>query len=169
MNNIDRVMRILFEEPIRVFHVRLLARLTKLNPNTIISITDKLAADGILLKHKNKDSGLTLIKSNIQNANYKLNKQFYNIKKIYGSGLVDFLNEKLAYPSIILFGSYAKAENRAGSDIDLFIVSEIKEKPDISIYEHKLNAEIQLFIYTQKNFRKLIRTNPELVNNFING
>jgi len=169
MNNIENVLKFLFEEPIKEFHIRLLARLTKLNPNTIINLTDKLVEEGLIIKYKNKDNKLCVIKANTQNSYYKLKKQFYNIEKIFRSGLIDYLNENLSYPAVILFGSYTKAENHSGSDIDLFIISEEKKKLDLKIYKNKLNAEIQLFVHTKKEFNKLKNTSPELINNVLNG
>ncbi len=169
MNNEDKILKVVFENPYDEFHMRLLARMTKLHPNTVINITDSLAKKGYVIKKKDKQKNMVLVKANNKNWFYKVKKQYFNIKKIYSSGLIDFLNEKLDYPAIILFGSYAKAENHKGSDIDLFIVTSTKKRIDLSNYEKKLGAEIQLFVHTRKEFKKLIKTNPELINNVING
>ena len=169
MNNEEKILELLFEEPTREFHIRLLARLTNLHPNTIINITNKLVKQGFIAKYKNKDNNLVIIKPNIQNIFYKLRKQFYNINKIYQSGLIDYLNDLIGYPTIILFGSYAKSENHKESDIDLFILTEGKQKLDLKKYESKLNAEIQIFMHTNNELNNLKKNSPELINNIING
>ncbi|MBU2560726.1 MAG: nucleotidyltransferase domain-containing protein [Nanoarchaeota archaeon] len=169
MNTKEKVMEALFEEPSRKFHIRLLARMTGLNPNTIISITDDLAKEGLLTKQKEKETNLVTIKANPQDTIFKIRKQAYNIEKIHKSGIIKHLEEQLSYPAIILFGSYAKAENHKSSDIDLFIVTEAKKEPDLAAFERRLGAPIQLFIHNKKELKRLVNTNPELMNNVLNG
>jgi predicted nucleotidyltransferase len=170
MNNKEKLLQQLMDNPNKEFHIRLLARLTKLNPNTIISITDELAEEGIAIKEKSKERNVVIIKANVTNNKYRLQKQFYKIQKLHKSGLIDHLNGVFFHPTIILFGSYAKAENIPGSDIDLFIITEDKKRnADIKKYEDILNAPMQLFVHTRKEFDKLKKTNPELINNVING
>ncbi|MBI5392464.1 nucleotidyltransferase domain-containing protein [Candidatus Woesearchaeota archaeon] len=169
MNNKEKILKEFFEDTYKSFHIRLLARLTKLNPNTIITITDELAKEGLIKKEKQKDSPLIKIKANTEDKLFKLKKKFYNIEKLYSSGIIDFLNEKLDYPTIILFGSYAKAENKKESDIDLFILATSKKELQLKPFEEKLHAEIQLFYYTKQEFNTIKNKNKELINNIING
>lgn len=170
MDNKEKVMQVLMDDPQKEFHLRLLARLTKLNPNTVISITDELAKEGLAIKEKPKERNIVIIKANTANVQYKLKKQFYNIKKLHESGLIEYLSENFAHPTMILFGSYAKAENFPGSDIDIFIITDEKKKNiNLKKYEESLHATIQLFMHTHKEFEKLKKTNPELINNVING
>ncbi len=168
-DNKEKILKHIFAEPDKSFHIRLLARLTKLHPNTIITSTNELVKQGYITKEQNKETKLSIIKANLSSRMYKLTKQYMNVKSLYESGLIDFLNEQYAYPAIILFGSYAKAENTKKSDIDLFIISDVKKKAELSSFEVKLDAEIQLFIHTKEEFQKLKKTNPELINNVLNG
>ena len=169
MNTEEKILKILFEEPNKEFHIRNLARLTKLNPSTVSYTTEKLAKESILLREKSNDLNTVIVKADTESQKYKLKKKSYNLQKIFDSGLVTYLNTNLAYPTIILFGSYAKAENHQESDIDLFIISEEKKKPELGKYEAILKAEIQVFIHTKKEFIKLMKTNSELINNVVNG
>ena len=169
MNNREKVLKIVFEDSYREFHLRLLARLTKLNPNTVLTITSALAREKIIKKHKHQDTNLVIVKANTENKDFKLLKQFYNIKKLYQSGLIDYLEKMYDHPTIILFGSYNKAENRPGSDIDLFIVTDYTGKCDVSPYSKKLGAEVQLFVHSRQEFNQLKKTSKELVNNVLNG
>ncbi len=169
IDNKEKVLNCIFAEPDKSFHIRLLGRLTKLHPNTIITITDELVKEGYITKELDKETKFSIIKANTSNRMYKLTKQYMNVKNLYESGLIDFLNEQYAYPAIILFGSYAKAENTKKSDIDLFIITDVKQKADISSFYAKLDAEIQTFVHTKQEFQKLKKTNPELINNVLNG
>ena len=169
MNNREKVLKILFEESYREFHLRLLARLTKLNPNTVLTLTHTLANERIIKKHKHRDTRLVIVKANTESRDFKLLKQFYNIKKLYQSGLIDHLEKTYDHPTIILFGSYNKAENRPGSDIDLFIVTDYTRVCDVSQYSKKLGAEVQLFVHSRQEFNQIKKTSKELLNNVLNG
>ena len=169
MDNKNLVLKEFFEQPYKEFHIRLLARKTGLNPNTIINITNTLQADNLVHKNKEEETNRVIIKANQTNQLFRIKKQAYNIEKIFRSGLIQFLNETAGYPTIILFGSYAKAENDARSDIDLFIITDEKKEPDLSRFEKQLGAEIQTFTHTKAEFKKLKEKNKELVNNVING
>lgn len=169
MDTQQKVLVMFFEYPHKEFHIRQLARATKLHPNTIMTITSKLARDGFIEKVKSHEKHLVIMKAKTDLLLYKLRKQAYNIEKIYKSGLIDFLNAELAHPTIMLFGSYAKAENHERSDIDIFVIADEKKELNVNKFEKVLNAEVQLFLHTKKEFSKLKKTNPELVNNVING
>jgi predicted nucleotidyltransferase len=169
MNNKQKVLKFLFKEPNKEFHIRLLSRLTKLNPNTIINISKKLEKQNLIQKFKDKDRNLMIIKANNRNINYKIQKKAYNIQKIYDSGLIEYINEMLSYPTILLFGSYAKAENHPKSDIDLFVICVEKKELKLEKFTKKLESEIQIIQHTKREFNKLKKTNKELINNVING
>ncbi|MBI2666730.1 nucleotidyltransferase domain-containing protein [Candidatus Woesearchaeota archaeon] len=167
LDNRQKVLELFFEYPNKEYHLRQLARETRIHPNTIMTLSKELADEELIVKWKERN--LVLMKANIQGVLYKAKKQAHNIEKIIRSGFLEFLNSELAFPTIILFGSYAKAENYEKSDIDLFIIAETKKKLNLSQFEKKLGREIQLFLHTPEEFRKLKKDSPELINNVING
>ncbi len=169
MDNRQKILEVLFEEPDRDFHIRLLARRTGLHPNTVIKVTAMLAQEGLITKEKSKETNFHIIRANTSNRMFRLAKLFFNINKIYTSGIIDALNDTFAYPTIILFGSYAKAENTKESDIDLFIITAEKKHFNTDAFLEKLDAEIQLFVHTKSEFGKVKKQNKELINNVMNG
>ena len=108
----------------------------------------------------------TLYKSynaNTENQMFQRYKKTINLIKIYESGLVDYLYDKLMPDNIILFGGYAKGTDIKTSDIDIFI--EIKEeKIDVSKFEERLGRKIHLVFE-----KDILNINKELRNNIING
>ena len=157
-----------FEEPEREFHLREIARLSKLAPSTLSKYLKKLAAENIILIRKSK--GFSIFKSNNENALYKDMKLFYNLINIRKSGLIEYLADEFNQPkAIILFGSFRKSENIPKSDIDLFIESEVKKNPDLSKFEKKLSHPIQLFQFSRNEIENLKAKNKELLNNILNG
>ena len=165
---IDKIMDLFMEDSYRKFNVREVGRLTKLNPSTASKYLF-LAAKSDMLKME-KSRNFILFSANLENRTFRDMKIYRNIKKIRESGLVEFIENELNYPeSIILFGSYAKGENRKDSDIDIFILSESKKKLNLKTFEAKLKAEIQVFRHNRQEIERIKVRSKELLNNIING
>jgi predicted nucleotidyltransferase len=158
----NEVIETIFSKPEYKFHIRELGRITKIHPNTIIKITDKLAKNKIVLKRKHKN--LVEVYCNHESESYKRKKQLFNISQIHDSGLLDYLIEFYNHPqTIILFGSYSRGEDWSTGDIDIAIVSNKKEKPSLTKFEKKLKRKIHLLAFNYKEISK------EFYNNLING
>ena len=97
---------------------------------------------------------------------YKIADKLISLEK---SQLINKLDDKYFYPTIILFGSSSLGEDIETSDIDLCIISENKKEIDLKKFEKKLNRNIQLFIFNKKDFQKLKEKSKELYSNIING
>jgi len=106
-------------------------------------------------------SNVVFYAADITSAKYQLEKKLYNIRKIYDSGLIEYLTKEYNNPLIILFGSYSRGQDIENSDIDLYI--ETTKKIDIDKYETILKKQVQTFT------EKLNKMNKELANNIING
>jgi predicted nucleotidyltransferase len=163
------ILKHFMEEPNREFHIREMAKITKLTPTTITNHLNEFSKDNLVTKKRERN--LVLFRANPDNVLFKEIKRHYNIKNIIKSGLISYINEERNYPeSIILFGSYAKSENvKDQSDIDLFILSENKKNLNLEKYEKLLKTEIQTFFTTRKEFEEMKKQNKELLNNVLNG
>lgn len=166
----DKILKLFFEEPHKEFHVREIARILKKSPTTISKYLKEYQKKGILISEKKL--GHLLFKANVEDKNFRNKKLNYNLSLLNNSGLMEFLEEWFNYPkAIVLFGSFAKSENIKKSDVDLLIISSKKEMPlrEIKKYESKIGHEIQLFIHSPDELKKLRVKNKELFNNWING
>jgi len=99
------------------------------------------------------------------NKNYLLEKKLNNTRLLFQSGLIQYLNQELSNPPIILFGSYAKGEDIEDSDIDLYIETLSKKTLELKRFENILKRKLQIFRY--KNLKVI--DNNHLANNIING
>ncbi len=79
------------------------------------------------------DKGVILrIKANSESLNFRRMKTAYNLKLIYVSDLVNFLNKALGQPkAIVLIGSFRRGEDISTSDIDLAIETIEDTEPKI--------------------------------------
>jgi len=152
--NMDRILQLFYEYPEKEFTVREIAKKTKVPKSTVHKYLAELKKKDLVTK-ANKASSTDL---------FKINKTFFYIKKLFQTGLIEFLEKAMSPSCMILFGSFSKGESEKDSDIDLFIESTKKQDINLSEFEKKLGHKIQLFI--EPDINKL----PErLFNNVVNG
>lgn len=91
-------------------------------------------------------------------------KRADNLKMIYESRILEFLEEKLPGTTIVLFGSYSKGYDMFNSDVDIAVIGSNKKNIDLSKYEKIFGKEFRLNFYTGWN-----EINKNLKNNLLNG
>ncbi|MCK5624426.1 nucleotidyltransferase domain-containing protein [Candidatus Pacearchaeota archaeon] len=160
------ILKEFFEDPNKEFHIRELARILKTNHTKIRNHLNNLVKKNYLEKREDRTYTLYKAKINKQFSNLKL---YYNLEKLRNSKIIENLEEFYNLPTIILFGSYSKAIDDKKSDIDIFIISNIKEKFKTEKYEKYLKKEISIFLHTKKEFEKLKQNSKELINSVANG
>ncbi len=164
----DKLLSYFFEEPEREFYVRELAKLLTLSPTTISKYLTNLQKDD-LLTSKTQYNHL-IFKANTDSEAFINAKCMFNLEKLRKSGLIKFLIEEYDQPeAIVLFGSYAKAENTNKSDIDLLIISPLKKELKLDKFEEKLGHPVQLFVYSKGEIEKMKKSNKNLLNSLVNG
>jgi len=160
MLNIINNLKIFFEDCYRRVNVREYSRIMKISPPTASKLLLKFHKEKLLLKEKDKNY--------IYYYANKESRDFIDLSRVYWrnklSDVLDYLDKKLLNPTIILFGSLAKAEAKTDSDIDLCVISH-KKNVDTSYFEKKLKRKIQLFFFD--SVKKI--DNKELANNIVNG
>lgn len=159
----DKINEILFEKPSYKFHLREIARLAGVHPNSAKSAAVKLKKEGIAIVEKKKH--ITEISADMKNQGFAKKKRVFNFKKIYDSGIIEYLSEKLAPESISVIGSYSKGEDIESSDIDIVVLGSLKkpENIDISEFEKMLKRKIHLLTASYKEI------SDEFFTNLING
>jgi len=164
----DKILESFIINPEKEFHVRGISKISGKSPTTISKYLKKLAKDKILISERKFNH--LLFRANVEGDKYKRLKLDYNLDKLYNSGLIDYLVEEFNHPeAIVLFGSFAKAQNIERSDVDLLIISGSKKHIELEKYEKKLGHEIQLFVHSVKDIEFMKEKNGELLNSFING
>lgn len=160
MLNIINNLEMFFEDCYRRINVREYSRIMKISPPTSSKLLSSYNKQGLLSVEKDK-------KYIYYYAN-KNSKDFIDLSRIYWrnklSDVLDYLNKNLLSPTIILFGSLAKAETKIDSDVDLCILSHKKNMNFVN-FEKKLKRKLQLFFFNSTRDIK----NRELANNILNG
>lgn len=154
-------LRPFFEDNYRRIHVRGYARLRKISPPSASKLLESLRKDGLLQKEKEH--------MYIYYAANREDELFINLCRLYWmrrfAGLLDLFEKELIHPVVVLFGSFAKAEIKKDSDIDIAIFSPSKKELSLARFERRLNRRIQLFTFRKRDDVP----NKELLENILNG
>ena len=91
-------------------------------------------------------------------------KRVENIKNIYNSKILDYLERELPGGTVILFGSYSRGEDMNSSDIDIAIIGRKDKILNLDKFENILNRKININFYD--SWKKI---GIHLKNNILNG
>ena len=150
----DKITEAFFECPNQSFTIRELSKYTKLPKSTAQRYLKILKKESIVDK-ENKF---------VVTHYTKFLKTSFIIKKLFQSGLINYLENAYVPSTIIVFGSARKGEYVEESDIDLFIETTKNNPLTLSQFEKKIKHKVHIF--TNSDINKLPN---ELFNNVING
>jgi len=143
----NKIITLLFERPSYRFHLREMARLAKVHPNSVKAALLALKKEGIAKVEKRKH--LTEIFADLESKKFVRKKREFNFMSIYDLGIIEYLVELFDPESISVIGSYSRGEDTENSDIDIIIVKPLKKggKPaQLDEFEEKLKRKIHITI-----------------------
>ena len=110
----------------------------------------------------NKDKETKRFSITLNRENHKVIqlKRVDNLKLLYESGFVDYIEKEFAGATIILFGSYSKGEDTEKSDLDLAIIGRKEKHINTENYEKIFDRKIYINFYNSlKEIHKNLREN----------
>ena len=137
---------------------REIAKLLKVSPTAVANSLKELKEFNFIKVEKTKT--INFVSFNRENPRAVELKRVENLKKIYLSGLSDYLEKELAGGSIILFGSYSMGEDTNSSDIDIAVIERKDKILHLEEYEKNLNRKINVNFYSSwKNIHEHLKNN----------
>lgn len=125
----------------------------------------------LIKTRKDRESGRWSIELNLDKKEVIESKRIENLKILYESSLVRYLEDNFPGRCVILFGSYSRGEdlyyneaNEYGSDIDIAIIGSGKKEINLDKFEKILEREIIINFYPSFN-----DIHKNLKNNILNG
>ena len=158
-----KVLRIFFDDPNarEGFTIRWISKQIKLAPTSVKLHLDVLRQDGFIIK--SEGLAYQTYWANRENPLFRFYKKIDIQVRLEESNFLEYLFEQCNPRVVILFGSAARGEDDAMSDLDIFVFA--KERPiTLERYEKYLKRKIQL--HFSDHFQKLPK---ELRNNILNG
>ncbi len=149
------LFRIYFTNPSKGYYLRELERLLNIPVSMIHKELVRLTKDGIFIDKKQGNLKYFYI-----NKSYPLFDELKSIvfKTVGVSGLLQIIFDKMKEVEIaFIYGSFAKNEENAASDIDLFILGNLNENKlvaEINNAEKTLKREINYSLYTRQDYNK---------------
>lgn len=161
----QKILKLLFANENKSFYLSEIAKKTKTSTGTCQRELNKMVKSGILKTEK--QGPLRYYTLNKQNSLFNEFKSIVNKTIGIEPELKKQVNKIKGLKYAFIFGSYAKGDFGANSDIDLFVIGRIDEDdlfPKIKKIEESVNREINYHLYTEKEFLKNIKTNTFLQN-----
>ncbi len=163
-----RILNLLFLSPGPELHVREVARRTGLNLNSVRRELENLEMADLL--RSRRQGSLKLYSANRKNPIYGELRRI--LLKTVGMG--DTIKERIMglgrVESAFIYGSFARGDEKPGSDIDLFIVGEIDQAKAAAIFEdlqNELSREINYVVFSPKEFREREARRDPFVSNVL--
>jgi predicted nucleotidyltransferase len=141
---------------------REVAKALDVSPTAVSNALKTLTAQQLITVEPTKT--INFISYNRDNPRAITLKRVENQKQLFASGFNEYLEEQLAGATAILFGSYAKGEDTANSDIDIAIIGRKPKTVELQTFEKKLCRPINLNYY-----RSWSEIHKQLRNNILNG
>jgi predicted nucleotidyltransferase len=163
-----RLLTLFLTNPGKEFYVREIVRMTGDNYNAVRRELANLEEFGLITGRK---------AANLQY--YMVNREFFlyeDLQRIIlkTEGIAPVLREKLALgpgTCAFVYGSFARGEAGAQSDLDLFIIGELDENqliPLVAEGEHAIGREINYTLMGTDEFRKRKAGGDPFVKNVMN-
>ena len=162
----ENVLKLILENsPLREWHFEEIVREAKVTKAVANKWLKKYIKDRLLvrIKERGRFPHLT-VGSN--NPVYCSLKRIYALEQLHKCGLIPKLLSSNGIKAVILFGSMARGDWYKGSDIDIFVFGDLADF-DKKLYEFKLNKNIELHVFKNREEIKAVKTG--LMNNIING
>lgn len=142
-DNNYRVMKLFFNSPEKKLHIREIARRTHLSPAGILKIVARLKKEGLLVSHNN---GVVEEVSASKTSKFFTLKRCHNLLSLHDSGLIPHLLGHYEEPeAIVLFGSFARADDTSKSDIDIAVVTPKRTIPPLGKFESALGKKVNIY------------------------
>ena len=165
----SKLLEYYFSHPEADLYVRELGRAIAKDPTNLLRELARLEKEGMFISQlRGKQKYYRLNKA------YPLYKELKSIvSKTFGieKSLAEIIESSREIKICFIYGSYAKDREKAGSDIDLFIIGEkvdidkLLEK--INKLEKKINREVNYRIYSAAEFKKAVREKNSFILNII--
>ncbi|MBU4245933.1 MAG: nucleotidyltransferase domain-containing protein [Nanoarchaeota archaeon] len=158
------ILRFLFVRAGTSFNARGVAMPLKVSQTAVSKALPLLEKEGLINIEKDEQSGRWSIKLNRDNPKVIALKRAENLKMLYESGTISFLEDTLPGATILLFGSYSRGDDTVKSDIDIAIIGRKEKELGLAQFEAKLERKINLNFYASFN-----GIHKELKENLCNG
>ncbi len=156
------------EEILRLFYIKMgtslnqrrIANILGVSQPAVMKALPDLEKKKFLKAKQDKDSKRWSIELNRDNSKVLELKRVDNLKQIYETEFVDFLESNFPGGVIVLFGSYSRGEDTINSDIDIAVIGRKEKSVNLAKYEKMLERTVNINFYDSfKSIHKHLKEN----------
>lgn len=156
----QEILRLLSIKSGMSFNQRGIARLLNVSAPAVMKALPELKKKAFIILEQDKESKRWSIELNRDNIEAIQMKRIENLRQIYESGIVEFLEDAFAGATIVLFGSYSRGEDTINSDIDIAIIGRKEKEINLAKFDKLLERTIFINFYDSfKSIHKNLREN----------
>ncbi|MBU3896623.1 MAG: nucleotidyltransferase domain-containing protein [Nanoarchaeota archaeon] len=155
----QEIIRLMFVKTGTQLNQRQISKLLEVSQPAVMKALPELEKQELIKISQDKESKRWSVELNRENHKVMQLKQIDNLRQIYESGLADYLEEKLAGSTIILFGSYSRGEDTITSDIDIAVIGRKEKELKIEKFENDLERKINVNFYETWDIHKNLKEN----------
>lgn len=163
------ILEVFFNHPEKTFYLRELGRIVGKEPGVFQKDIEALAKSGLLESYR--DASRRFFRLNKKYPLYEeLKSIFFKTIGIKGE-LQRGLRKIKGIQKAFIYGSFARGEEKAGSDIDLCVIGSIDEDAFldlISSLEKKMGREISYTLIGEDEFEEKLEKKDSFLENILN-
>ena len=156
----QEILRLLFVKAGISLNQRQIANFLEVSQPAVMKALPDLEKESLIKIKQDKETRRWSIEINREHHKVMQLKRSDNLKLIYETGFVDFLEKEFAGAAIILFGSYSRGEDIINSDIDIAVIGRKEKEVNLEKYENWLERKININFYGSfKDIHKHLKEN----------
>lgn len=161
----ESVLELFFNEPSKHWHFEEILKAGKVSRGKANKWLAKFVKERII-QHIMPAGKMPYFQGYFESPAYRTRKRLFALSQLQKSGFLDHLMGLPKAKTIIVFGSFVRADWYSGSDIDLFIYGN-DEGLDTDRYRVLLKRDIQVFVAQTSD--DLEKFGPGLLRNILEG
>lgn len=161
----ESILELFFNEPSKQWHFEEVLKTAKVSRGKANKWLAKLVKERII-KHIKPKGKMPYFQADFDRPTYRSRKRLFSLSLLQKSGFLDHLISLPHAKTVIIFGSFVRADWYKGSDIDVFIYGG-DEGLDTWRYCKKLHRNIQVFVASDT--AELEKMGPGLLRNILEG
>ena len=161
----EQIVSLFYNQSSKHWHFEDIIKTSKVSRSKANKWLTKLIHQEIIM-HVKPEGKMPYFKASFESLSYRTSKKLFALAQMQKTGFLNHLLSLKEAKTVIIFGSFSRADWHAESDIDLFIYGN-DDDLDIRTYSTLLNREIQLF--TARNPADLEKFGSGLLRNILEG
>lgn len=161
----EKLLELFFNFPTREWHFEELVKKSAMARSKVAQWLQRFLKEGLIQRTKEKKK-MPFYLGDYASPAYQQKKKLFAFQKLYESGFLQHLSSLKKIKTVVIFGSFSRADWMAKSDIDLFLYGN-PEGLHLAKYELFLHRDIQPFIC--KSEEDLQKVEPAFLKSVLRG